>query len=193
MNRNEQIEQRLRAANAPEAPSSLRDRILSEIPEDLTSEEPVRPDAGARWWQLAAAMILMIGGAWLAMTWTRDTPVPLSAPERRAPSETTRNAEAPAVPSQPSASAVERPTADLDRMLGYSNIGPRPEQDLGRPPVTSRSDDQTRPREDFAESRGASVAEEITVTSAAAPQAQVRVEGGVEGGVVGGVIGGRIA
>jgi Ca-activated chloride channel family protein len=196
MNRHEQIEQRLRAVDAPEAPDSLGERIKADIPENLATIGSARVASGARWWQIAAAMILMIGGGWFAWTWTRDTSLPVSAPERRASSDTTRNAEAPALPSQPPNAVSKTPSQgpDLDRRVGGSKIVPRPEQDLGRPSASSRADDEAKPKEEFAESRDSHIAESITVTSEAPPAPQARVERdfvreGVGQGIPGGVAG----
>ncbi|HEU5161945.1 MAG TPA: von Willebrand factor type A domain-containing protein [Thermoanaerobaculia bacterium] len=196
MNRNEQIEQRLRAVEAPEAPASLRDRILSEIPDDLASAEPARHEAGARWWQIAAAMILMIGGAWLAMTWTRDTPVPLSAPERRVSGDAARTAPVPTSPANPptaeSRSQEAQPLDAISAVTGYSQIG-IPEQDSARGRVSPEAA-AAQNDESFAAAAPVAVTADASVRSES--QARVEqggVEGGVEGGVVGGVVGGTIA
>ncbi len=110
MNRNEQIEQRLRAVEAPEAPASLGERLRAAIPEDLATLTASRTLPGARWWQLAAAMVLMIGGGWLAWTWTHDPNVPVSAPGHLAPSLTAEVPTAP--PPPPRAHATSSPSED---------------------------------------------------------------------------------
>lgn len=184
MNRNEQIEQRLRAVEASEAPTSLGERLRAAIPEDLATLTSSRTLPGARWWQIAAAMVLMIGGGWLAWTWTRDPNVPVAAPGRLAPSLTAEVPKAP--PPPPRASATSAPSKDSGASGGTgAGVQDRPLDSLASIAGVAA---MTSPEQEF---RRENPARE-QVADARELGAEGGVEGGILGGVVEGVVGGVI-
>lgn len=112
------IRTRLESFDAPEPAPELLDRIKNEIPDELPISEGLptvnRQREGAHWWQMAAALVLLLGGGWLGWTWTRDPAAPrlsdLAVTEStgealRAPQPTAQEPQAespsPALPTQP--------------------------------------------------------------------------------------------
>lgn len=106
------VRRRLESFTAPEPPAGLLDRIKNEIPGEL----PVMmagpsETSSARWWQVAAAMILMIGGGWLAWTWTRDPLAPGRMAELRTDAPPAAEEALPRAEAEPDAASAPPPSS----------------------------------------------------------------------------------
>ena len=78
----QELTRRLESMPAPEAPPDLLDRIQAEIPEDLSvlAQPSSRSAVGARWWQVAAMLVVFVGGGWLAWNSVSDPAAPRLEP-----------------------------------------------------------------------------------------------------------------
>jgi Ca-activated chloride channel family protein len=68
-----EVEERLAAGPKPVPPQDLLQQIVDEIPEDLGAESGDR-GSSTRWWKLAAAVVLVVGGGIFARQVIREAP-----------------------------------------------------------------------------------------------------------------------
>ncbi|MFN2441633.1 MAG: VWA domain-containing protein, partial [Thermoanaerobaculia bacterium] len=73
MNQNDEIRRRLSEVSSDEPPATLLQNIQNEIPEDFAALAAKRPTTiGARWWQVAAMLVVFIGVGFFAWQASRD-------------------------------------------------------------------------------------------------------------------------
>ncbi len=206
MNRYEQIEQRLREVEAPEAPETLGDRVRADIPDNLATLAS-RREPGARWRQIAAAMVLMIGGGILAWISTHDAAAPSLRPteeqkavpayrtvEQTAASPETGGLTSPAEPAPEIPRSA--PRGEGDRALRFDEVarGAEPRETVlvsrdaaGLTPAVE-ADRREAPAMPKVESLEVAAGAPARVARPEAASVAGGVEGGVEGGVAGGVM-----
>jgi hypothetical protein len=73
MNQNDEIRRRLSGVTSDEPPENLLQNIQNEIPADFAALAAKRPSAlGARWWQVAALLVVFVGVGFFAWQASRD-------------------------------------------------------------------------------------------------------------------------
>jgi Ca-activated chloride channel homolog len=73
MNQNDEIRRRLAGVESDEPPANLLQNIQNEIPEDFAALAAKRPTTiGARWWQVAALLVVFVGVGFFAWQASRD-------------------------------------------------------------------------------------------------------------------------
>ncbi|HVR42839.1 MAG TPA: von Willebrand factor type A domain-containing protein [Thermoanaerobaculia bacterium] len=212
MSRHDPIIRKLRNIDAPEPPADLLEKIHDGIPKRLADSGSAA--TGARWWQIAAALVLFIGGGWLAWSWSRDplaprldslstgsepsveTALEARSRQRAEPRQDAASSD-PAPPEPESSARTSPPEAPLapeeqvrevrDRSLQAvpTAAAPEPAPERAAEPKT-----ETFAERDSIAKRNADVRLRDQA-GAAAPggrEMRERVEGGVVSGVVGGMV-----
>ena len=73
MNQNDEIRRRLAGVTSDEPPTNLLQKIQNEIPADFAALATKSPAAvGARWWQIAALLVVFVGVGFFAWQASRD-------------------------------------------------------------------------------------------------------------------------
>jgi len=73
MNQNDEIRRRLAGVTSDEPPDNLLQKIQNDIPADFAALAAKRPtEVGARWWQIAALLVVFIGAGFFAWQASRD-------------------------------------------------------------------------------------------------------------------------
>ena len=213
MNQNDEIRRRLAGVTSDEPPDNLLQKIQNDIPADFASLATKRPtEVGARWWQIAALLVVFVGVGFFAWQASRD-PLSPDIDDIAVRTEPTRAPERASVPEiesvaggetqSPAPQAVQESTApssselyaeDSIRQTRPSSGGASADDFALAPPPSTIPGRDLSVRNEAARDRA-----EVSVQAAAPPPAPAPVSAAAKaetrkrnqiGGVVGGVVSG---